>query len=57
MGFVTATNHREAISQISTQAIERVHNERYREIETTGEYYMVEDQEKGGKTFIFEIQP
>lgn len=33
----------------------RILNERFRKIETTGEYYTITEVGKGGKSFIFEI--
>lgn len=33
----------------------RIYNARYREIERTGEYYMIQEICKNGKTFVFEI--
>jgi len=35
----------------------RILNERYREIERTGKYYRITEMKKGGKSFIFELQP
>ncbi len=54
-GYFNAKNHLEAINKVDSN-VERITNDRFREIETTGEFYYVEDEQKGGKTFIFEVK-
>ena len=53
-GYFNAPNHLSAIMQVDSN-VKRITNERFREIETTGEFYYVEQEQKGGKTFIFEV--
>jgi hypothetical protein len=54
LNYVTAVNHREVAEQLEYKS-KRITNERYREIETTGKYYLITEQCKSGKTFAFEI--
>ena len=53
-GYFHAENHLEAIKQVDSN-VKRITNDRFREIETTGEFYCVEEEQKGGKTLIFEV--
>jgi len=54
MNYVSANSHKEVANGLE-KANKRVLNGRFREIETTGEYYRITEQCKGGKAFIFEI--
>ena len=54
VGYFKGDNHKE-VANLLAQSNKRIYNERYREIETTGDYYQIEDVQKGGKIFIFEI--
>lgn len=50
-GFFKAKNHKEAIFKIDPN-VKRIFNERFREIETTGRFYIVE--EINAQTHIYE---
>ena len=52
--FEIADSHAEVKRNLPMQC-HRIKNERFREIETTGKYYMIEDVQKFGKTFIYEV--
>ena len=54
MDFVQAENH-EAAAKTLPKKSKRVFNDRFREIEKTGEYYRITENKKSGKAFIFEI--
>ena len=54
LDYQKAGSHKEVAEILSKKSI-RVMNERFREIETTGEYYRITEVCKGGKTIIFEI--
>jgi hypothetical protein len=53
--YIGAENHESAIKKATTKNVKRVFNKRYREIETTGNYFYVEDVSKNGKCLIFEV--
>ena len=54
LNYISAINHRKVAEQLEHKS-KRITNERYREIETTGKYYLITEQCKSGKTFAFEI--
>ena len=45
----------ELITEKLEKKNKRVMNDRYRQIEKTGEYYRITAMGKGGKSFIFEV--
>jgi CelD/BcsL family acetyltransferase involved in cellulose biosynthesis len=53
--YIDAENHSEAIKKHTIKNVKRIFNKRYREIETTGNYFYVEDVSKNGKCLIFEV--
>jgi transcription elongation factor GreA-like protein len=53
--YINAISHIDAINKCTTKNIKRIFNKRYREIETIGNYFYVEDICKNGKTLIFEV--
>lgn len=50
-GFFQAENHKKAMLQLDNSA-KRIYNNRFREIEMTGKYYLV--KAFAGRTFVFE---
>lgn len=50
-GFFQAKNHKDAMTQLDNST-KRIYNERFREIEMTGKYYLV--KAFSGATFVFE---
>lgn len=52
--FETANSHSEVKKNLELKC-HRIKNDRFREIETTGKYYMIEDVQKFGKTFVYEV--
>lgn len=53
--YINAENHENAIKKVTAKTVKRVFNKRYREIETTGNYFYVEDISTNGKCLIFEV--
>lgn len=54
LNYVLANSHKEVADKLEKKN-KRIMNDRYREIEKTGEYYRITEIGKGGKSFIFEI--
>lgn len=54
LDYVSAENHRKVADTLNLKS-KRVLNDRFNEIERTGEYYRITEEGKGGKAFIFEI--
>ena len=54
LDFVFTNSHNEA-AKMQQEKSKRVYNDRFIEIEKTGEYYRITEFGKGGKSFIFEI--
>jgi len=52
LGYFFADNHNQAMSQVNKEA-RRIYNNRFREIEYTGEYYQVTSF--SNVTFVYEI--
>lgn len=52
--FQNGKDHKEIASKTLCKN-KRITNDRFREIETTGNYYRITEQGKGGKSFIFEL--
>jgi hypothetical protein len=52
--YMTSENHKDVASKLPLKSV-RIFNPRFREIETTGRYYRITENKKGGKSFIFEI--
>lgn len=54
VSYQSGENHKQ-ISEKLENKNKRATNNRFREIERTGEYYRITEVCKGGKSFIFEI--
>jgi hypothetical protein len=54
LGYFHADSHKDAILPINTN-VKRIFNTRFREIEQTGKFYIVEEQGNGGKALVFEV--
>ena len=54
LDYIQAGSHNKAAILLPEKST-RIKNERFRDIETTGRYYMVSENIKGGQTHIFEI--
>ncbi len=54
VSYFSAADHK-SVSNMLPLKSKRVHNKRYREIETTGKYYMIECRNSGGQTHIYEL--
>ena len=54
VGYFKGKNHKEVASQMK-QPNKRIYNERYNEIEKTGDYYVIDDLNKNEFPFIYEI--
>ena len=52
--FVLADSHKDVAKKLEKKN-KRVMNDRYRQIETTGEYYRITEMRKSGKSLIYEI--
>lgn len=52
--YVTAESFKDVANNLEKKN-KRIFNERYREIETTGEYYLVSDMMNNGKTLVYEV--
>lgn len=53
LDFVLANSHKEVAAKLELKN-KRVYNERYNQIEKTGEYYRITEIPRG-KSFIFEV--
>jgi len=54
LDYQTAESHK-AVAERLDKKNKRITNDRFREIETTGEYYRITEVGKGGKALIFEV--
>lgn len=54
--YAEALKHSDVAASVGLP-VKRVLNARFREIEQTGEYFMIEECGKGGACFIFEVIP
>lgn len=52
--YIIATSHKLALNQLPLKAT-RISNKRFRDIEITGHFYIIEDPQKFGKSFVYEI--
>ena len=55
LDYMNGASHADVAKKLPLKAV-RVKNDRYCEIETTGHYYRITEEGKGGKAFIFEIE-
>jgi hypothetical protein len=54
LNYVLADSHKEVAQKLEKKN-KRVMNDRYRQIEKTGEYYRISEMGKGGKSLIYEV--
>jgi hypothetical protein len=54
LNYVLANSHKEVAEKLEKKN-KRVMNDRYRQIEKTGEYYRITEMGKGGKSLIYEV--
>ena len=54
--YITADSHADALKQVSGELnTKRIYNSRFREIELTHHYFLVEENVKHGKSLVFEV--
>ena len=54
LNYVLADSHKDVAQKLEKKN-KRVMNNRYRQIEKTGEYYRITEMGKGGKSLIYEV--
>jgi hypothetical protein len=54
LNYVLADSHKDVAQKLEKKN-KRVMNDRYRQIEKTGEYYRITEMGKGGKSLIYEV--
>jgi hypothetical protein len=54
LNYILADSHKDVAKKLEKKN-KRVTNDRYRQIEKTGEYYRITEMGKGGKSLIYEV--